>query len=144
MKQILLIFAFLCTADIVTGQNKANTPVLIPDSLLILDKDPNFTTYPAAAFDQCWATYPGAQLVDVRTAEEYAQGHIAAARNIDIRKKSFLAEADSLLDKSKPVAVYCKGGVRSRIAAKQLLARGFMVYNLQEGYDGWIRYQKGE
>lgn len=144
MKQILLIFAFLCTAGIVTGQNKANTPVLIPDSLLILDKDPNFTTYPAAAFDQCWAAYPGAQLVDVRTAEEYAQGHIAAARNIDIRKKSFLAEADSLLDKSKPVAVYCKGGVRSRIAAKQLLARGFMVYNLQEGYDGWIRYQKGE
>ncbi len=144
MKQILLIFAFLCTAGIVTGQNKANTPVLIPDSLLILDKDPNFTTYSAAAFDQCWATYPGAQLVDVRTAEEYAQGHIAAARNIDIRKKSFLAEADSLLDKSKPVAVYCKGGVRSRIAAKQLLAKGFMVYNLQEGYDGWIRYQKGE
>ena len=41
---------------------------------------------------------------------------------------------------SKPVAVYCKGGVRSRIAAKQLLAKGFMVYNLQDGYDGWLRY----
>lgn len=140
MKQLLMILTLLYTAGMASGQNKAASSVVIPDSLQVLDKDLNFTTYTAAAFNQCWAAYPGAQLVDVRSAEEYAKGHIASAQNIDVKKDSFLALADSLLDKSKPVAVYCKGGVRSRIAAKQLLAKGFMVYNLQDGYDGWLRY----
>ena len=105
MKQFLIILTFLCTAGIAAGQNKTASSVVIPDSLQVLDKDPNFTTYTAAGFDQCWAAYPGAQLVDVRTAEEYAQGHIASAQNIDVKKDSFLALADSLLDKSKPVTV---------------------------------------
>lgn len=143
-KQILSILFFLAATGTVMGQNQTTPAVQIPDSLQILDKDPNFTTYTAAGFDQCWAAYPGAQLVDVRTADEYAKGHIASARNIDVKKETFLQEADSLLDKSKPVAVYCKGGVRSRMAAKQLLSKGFMVYNLQDGYDGWFRYQEGK
>ena len=105
MKQFLMILTLLCTAGMASGQNKAASSVVIPDSLQVLDKDPNFTTYTAAAFNQCWAAYPGAQLVDVRSAEEYAKGHIASAQNIDVKKDSFLALADSLLDKSKPVAV---------------------------------------
>lgn len=142
MRQIISLLFFLGITGTAYGQKQTATPVQIPDSLQILDKNPNFTAYTAAEFDQCWAAYPGAQLVDVRTADEYAQGHIASAQNIDVKKGTFLQEADSLLDKSRPVAVYCKGGVRSRMAAKQLLEKGFMVYNLQEGYDGWIRYQK--
>ena len=84
-----------------------------------------------------------AQLVDVRTAAEYAEGHIADAIHIDVKQKNFLQTADSLLDKTRPVAVYCKGGVRSRQAAQLLLDHGFIVYNLQDGYDGWLRFIKG-
>lgn len=86
-KQILSILFFLATTGTVMGQNQTTPAVQIPDSLQILDKDPNFTTYTAAGFDQCWAAYPGAQLVDVRTADEYAKGHIASARNIDVKKR---------------------------------------------------------
>lgn len=87
MKQFLMILTLLCTAGMATGQNKAVSSVVIPDSLQVLDKDPNFTTYTAVAFNQCWAAYPGAQLVDVRSAEEYAKGHIASAQNIDVKKR---------------------------------------------------------
>lgn len=76
------------------------------------------------------------QLVDVRTPAEYREGHIAGARNIDLRSPGF-DEAVSKLDPRKPVAVYCRSGVRSRAAARKLIARGFKVYNLDKGYLSW-------
>ena len=55
--------------------------------------------------------------------------------NIDVRDSLFTQNATQQLDKARPVAVYCKGGVRSRQAARQLSALGFQVYNLDKGYD---------
>ena len=63
---------------------------------------------------------PDVQLVDVRTAEEYAEGHIEGAHLIDVEKADFVAKARSVLDPSKPVAVYCKSGRRSARAAELL------------------------
>jgi rhodanese-related sulfurtransferase len=37
------------------------------------------------------------------------------------------------------IAVYCKGGVRSKTAASQLAARGYKVVELRTGYDGWVK-----
>ena len=59
----------------------------------------------------------GVSLVDVRTAEEYSEGHISGAINIDFRQKDFMEKAKSLLDKSKKIAVYCRSGRRSASAA---------------------------
>ena len=78
---------------------------------------------------------PSIQLVDVRTPQEYAAGKIRNAVNMDVRDSLFTTQAVQQLDKSRPVAVYCKGGVRGRQAAKQLSALGFQVYNLDKGYD---------
>ena len=124
------------------GQEPKKNQIIIPDSLLILNKNLNFTTYNAENFNNCWGSYPGAQLVDVRTEQEYQQGHIANAINIDMKKDNFIKLAESKLDKSKPVAVYCKGGIRSRIAAKRLLEKGYMIYNLERGYDSWLEFIK--
>lgn len=77
-------------------------------------------------------------LVDVRTPAEYQAGHIERARNIDVRGVDF-DERILLLDRKRPVAVYCKSGVRSRMAARKLVKRGFRVYNLDKGY---LSYEK--
>ena len=76
------------------------------------------------------------QLVDVRTPQEYEAGHIPGALNIDVKSADFDTQA-AKLNKKKPVAVYCKGGRRSKTAAKKLVEMGFTVYELDKGFDNW-------
>lgn len=77
------------------------------------------------------------QLVDVRTESEYKEEHIPGAILIDIRKDDFDEQVTKLLIPGKPVAVYCRGGVRSRKATERLLLKGFQVYNLDKGFTQW-------
>ena len=79
---------------------------------------------------------PEVQLVDVRTAEEYAEGHIVGAINIDVQSPDF-AEKISVLDKNRKVAVYCRSGRRSKMAAEQLTAAGYKVIDLDGGIQSW-------
>lgn len=76
------------------------------------------------------------QLVDVRTPQEYEAGHIPGALNIDVKSADFDTQV-AKLNKKKPVAVYCRSGVRSRIAASKMAGMGFTVYNLDKGINGW-------
>ncbi|MCB9245238.1 MAG: rhodanese-like domain-containing protein [Flavobacteriales bacterium] len=77
------------------------------------------------------------QLIDVRTDEEYAAGHIDGAKQIDFYKKGF-AEEIALLDKEKPVYVYCRSGGRSGQAMSMMRDMGFReVYNLAGGMNSW-------
>lgn len=82
-------------------------------------------------------TSPGTQLVDVRTPDEYAEGHIAGAVNIDVNSSGFLAGASATLSKDQPVYVYCRGGVRSKKAAKKLAKKGYNVIDLDNGILRW-------
>ena len=76
-------------------------------------------------------------LLDVRTAEEYAEGHIEGATNIDVRSDSFAERAESILPKQKTIAVYCRSGRRSAQAANLLAKRGYRVVNLSGGIIAW-------
>jgi hypothetical protein len=81
---------------------------------------------------------PSAQIVDVRTSKEVAQGKIQGSVNIDYFSPTFVASALNKLDKTKPVLVYCAAGGRSASAAKDLKKAGFKkVYDLEGGYDSW-------
>ncbi|MDE6286255.1 MAG: rhodanese-like domain-containing protein, partial [Muribaculaceae bacterium] len=77
------------------------------------------------------------QLLDVRTPAEYAEAHIAGARNIDIYDAGFMHDAEEALDKSRPVAVYCRSGKRSADAAARLAAAGYKVTYLEGGILAW-------
>ena len=96
----------------------------------------NFTDMDVEHFAQ-YITNGDVQLVDVRTPEEYAEGDIEGARNIDVFDDDFLEEAQKSLDKSRPVAVYCRSGKRSADAARKLSANGFQVTNLEGGILAW-------
>ncbi|WP_418511361.1 rhodanese-like domain-containing protein [Corallibacter sp.] len=77
------------------------------------------------------------QLVDVRTPEEFKEGFIANAQNIDYFSDTFDEDIEKL-DKSKPVIVYCKSGGRSAKCADKLLEAGFVkVYDLEGGISKW-------
>ena len=88
-------------------------------------------------FQQKLSATANAQLVDVRTPEEFAGGHLANAINIDIRSQDF-ADKISKLNKSKPVFVYCLSGGRSSSAAGTMADMGFAaVYNMDGGIMKW-------
>lgn len=82
------------------------------------------------------------QVLDVRTSEEYAEGHIANALNIDVNSTDFMKQALTKLDNKKHIAVYCRSGRRSANAAKQLAAKGFKVTNLAGGIIAWAQAKK--
>lgn len=80
---------------------------------------------------------PDVVLLDVRTAAEYDEGHIANALNIDVRQDDFVAQAKSILPADKTIAVYCRSGRRSASAAGKLSAEGFKAVNLNGGIMAW-------
>ena len=81
---------------------------------------------------------PEVQLVDVRTMDEYTEGHIAGSLIIDVKDENFASLVDEQLAKDKKVAVYCRSGRRSRTAADILVKKGFKVYNLDKGILNWM------
>ena len=85
---------------------------------------------------------PNVQLIDVRTPAEYAEGHIANSKNINITGEDFDAQV-SLLDKSKPVLLYCKSGMRSAKASLRLKELGFEnITDLDGGFGTWRNANK--
>ena len=76
-------------------------------------------------------------ILDVRTAKEFADGHVAGAVNIDVNQADFAQKIDQL-DRSKTYIVYCRSGRRSRKAVGIMAAKGFKnLYNVSDGFVGW-------
>ena len=93
-------------------------------------------------FEKKLTTLPDKQIVDVRTSEEFRQGHISGAIVIDYYKDDFKAQL-SKLDKNKPVFVYCAGGGRSGASASLLSDLGFkQIYDLRGGFNAWSKASK--
>lgn len=131
---ILCTFLYSILSSAQTPDNKIdNQSKTINDTL-------SYTTLSSLEFDSLLKSKL-VQLIDVRTPEEYAGGFIPYAINYDIRSDSFEQNSNKL-SPQLPVAVYCKGGVRSRKAASALTQKGFTVYNLDKGFDDWIQAGK--
>ena len=87
-------------------------------------------------FEERLAT-PTAQLIDVRTPAEFAQGHLPGAVNLDWTGGVLSAKLGEL-DKTTPVLLYCASGRRSAEAAAHLRSQGFMdVADLAGGIHAW-------
>lgn len=80
--------------------------------------------------------------LDVRSAEEYAEGHIANTQNIDVLKPDFEEKALATLPKDRTIAINCRSGRRSKNAARILVKNGYNVIELDAGYNGWVGKSK--
>jgi len=93
-------------------------------------------------FEKQLVVTKGEQLIDVRTPQEFAESRIKNAKNIDFRSLDFRKEIEKL-DKTKPVLIYCRSGVRSKSALAIFQNAGFKtVYNLDGGINAWSKAGK--
>ena len=76
-------------------------------------------------------------ILDVRKADEFAEGHIKGAVLIDQYQSDFLEQAKAKLPIDKTIAVYCRSGRRSANAAGKLADIGYKCVNLNGGIIAW-------
>jgi rhodanese-related sulfurtransferase len=75
-------------------------------------------------------------LLDVRTPEEYKQGHVSGAELIPLDE---LAAKQKRIPKDREVICICASGSRSSAATRQLSSLGYKVSNMRGGMDRWVR-----
>ena len=79
----------------------------------------------------------GVTVIDVRTPQEYSEGYIKGANNIDWYASDFLNNIEKL-NHQQPVVLYCRSGNRSVLAAAKLQSLGFTkIYSLTGGINNW-------
>jgi len=121
MKTFLYCFASLLSLVFHSCNSQAQSGSLLPP--VDFKKKVEATTNPV--------------IVDVRTPDEYIDGHLPNAVNMDWEGDHFDQQIQKL-DKNASVFVYCYGGGRSEDAAKALRKQGFSkVYDLDGGFAAW-------
>ena len=97
---------------------------------------------PVQIFDAKLKEWPVHILLDVRTEDEFRQGHLPGAKSLNYYSDDFKAQL-AKLDKDKPVLVYCAVGGRSRATTGMLASLGFKkVYDLEGGIRAWSASHK--
>ena len=96
----------------------------------------NFENLEVAAFAELIAD-SNVVILDVRKADEFAEGHIKGAILIDQFQSDFVEQAQAKLPKGKTIAVYCRSGRRSANAAGKLADIGYKCVNLKGGILAW-------
>lgn len=119
MKKAIYLFLILGVLTSCLDQRNDNVKVVSPEEM------------------QSLLELEDVQLVDVRTPEEYEEGFIANAQNIDYFSPTFDEDLKNL-DKNKPVVLYCKSGGRSAKCAEKMVEAGFVkIYDLEGGISQW-------
>ncbi len=93
------------------------------------------------AFSKIIDADPSIVRLDVRTPAEYAEGHIAGSLNVDVTSPDFMQRVQQQVPKGKTIALYCRSGRRSKMAAAQLLKQGYKIIELESGILGWMSQQ---
>ncbi len=80
---------------------------------------------------------PDLVVLDVRTPEEFAQGHLAGAKNLNVMAPDFEQQV-AQLDRGKTYLVYCRSGNRSARAVQAMTRLGFTrISHMSQGILGW-------
>ena len=122
MKNLILPF-FLLLIISACGQKKTNGDTIA-------------ATIPLSEWEEKMKADPGI-ILDVRTPEEFSEGAIGDAQNMDVNGQDFEKQIENL-DKEKTIYVYCRSGKRGTTAMNILQEKGFKkVYNLEGGILTW-------
>ena len=117
IRLLLFIFTIICSCEINNPSSSINNVNIL--NLSELTRDGEYA------------------LLDVRTNEERLNGYIANSTHIDYYDEAFYNKIN-LLDRNKPIYIYCKVGGRSSKAATKIINAGFKkVFNLEGGFLKW-------
>ncbi|HEY51123.1 MAG TPA: rhodanese-like domain-containing protein [Dehalococcoidia bacterium] len=130
LRRFTIIFALLFITAITSscvGQVEASRPIL-----------EDITASEAFSLIEHNRDNPDFIILDIRTPEEFYEGHIENAVNIDFYADTFRDDLDAL-DKDKTYFIYCRSGNRSGRAMSLMKDLGFNeVYNLSVGIKEWV------
>ncbi len=81
---------------------------------------------------------PGVLVIDVRTPDEFAEGHIPGAKNVDFLGDDFEKHL-AALPVDRPLLVHCAAGNRSSKAVVKIAAlqKSAQIFHLKSGFNGW-------
>lgn len=120
-----------CSESQPTPGSDGHTKVEMATKAVMKDVD-------AAQFQRLMAELDGALLLDVRTPEEWEEGHLEGAAHKDYWGDDGFDASMNTIPRDRPVLVYCAGGGRSGLTAEELNKAGHLeVYNLEDGIAGW-------
>ncbi len=125
---IALLLAFACATSAPVAE-----PVAPPVSAQVAPTAMARKDVSVEDLDAARAT--GARIVDVRTAEEFAGGHVPGAQNFPIDQLDPMS-ADAW-SKDEPIYLICEKGGRSKAAADKLAAAGYDARNVLGGTSEW-------
>ncbi|HEY9169611.1 MAG TPA: rhodanese-like domain-containing protein [Lutibacter sp.] len=78
-------------------------------------------------------------IIDIRTPQEFSQGHIDGAININYYDNNFIDQI-AKYDKNQPIFIYCRSGNRTSSASKKIADFGFTeIYDLEGGILYWLK-----
>ncbi len=117
--------------------------VLIAIGIKIL-LTPEPSLLPANKYAQAIATDVRAIVIDVRTSQEYAEGHIEGAKLMDVLQDSTFRATVDTLNAHYTYYIYCRSGRRSQRASTIMRERGLKVIDLEGGYEAWKEYDTKE
>ncbi len=82
-------------------------------------------------------------LIDVRTTEEYNEGTILGAMNLNLNSSDSFLKLTEHIEKDREIILFCQSGVRSNEAYEQLKSDGFKnVSQLEGGYERWLEQEE--
>ncbi len=94
-------------------------------------------TIAPAEFAEAIAADSNAVVLDVRTPEEFAEGHLQGAVLLDYKQAESFAAGIAALDKEKTYYIHCRSGRRSHEAAVMMQERGLKVVDMKGGIVAW-------
>ncbi len=100
----------------------------------------NITTLAPAEFQSGMQGDANAVALDVRRPSEFAEGHLAAALQLNWLDKATWQNGMKCLSKEPTYYIYCRSGRRSHEAAADMLERGFKVVELEGGIQNWLSH----
>ncbi len=135
MKKLLLVLSLSLFIGVVLTGGCVSTETVSPNQETQIIE--NITPPEAFTLIQDNQNNPDFVILDVRTPEEFADGHIEDAINLDYYSETFQDELDKL-DKNKPYLIYCRSGGRSGNTLDIMADLNFKeVYNILGGILEW-------
>lgn len=118
------------------SSDSGSTDTAGPDTSIVVEQPAAPERVGAEMFANVVAT-PGVQIIDVRSPEEFAEGHIEGALNYNVEGPDFASQIAGL-DPAGTYAVYCRSGNRSVIAVDYMSSQGINgIFELESGIIGW-------